>query len=857
VKRIDAVFSICLLALPAMAVGGVHAETAAVFAAVVWTLWGVQAWFCDGADGIEVSIPSLAFWLFGITCALQLIPLPGGLHWFLSPESAQIYQESRAALMGDANAASYWRPLSLHVDRTAISGLRWLGLGMFCVLIAYRRRGDRRWRDTLTYAVVALGLVMVAGFIQTGFGASNILFVYEPSASIQRFSTFVSPNHGAIFFGVASLVGLALAVRSFPDSRRRMTVGLIVGVGALVTLFEQGSVGATFGYLVGLCVLTIAVFGTLGPRHGSRQSKYFRRIVWILLVVVVAFPVIFGMAWWLAPEWTEAILAGTRAGDWIHSKAGTRLELIDAGTRLVAAFPVFGIGAGATGDVLPMYVDWGTVPPAEIPTIEMETLEWLFEFGLPVGVTGCILLSSYLVYLGRAVQRSSRLRYHLGFAIALLMAINTQFHFPWLSLGIAVPVLFVVETTSGLAAQKTVADGGMFRRGMLTIPKRLERFVWFGAGIVGLACVVAGFSAPENAQRPLSEPELQNALNRRPASHQLFVQVAEQRIQKEEQDAAKRTIQRAYELNPHARMELRRAEFMMRAGDQKAAVSGIERLFEPGRYKLPEATLSDWVERFIVPSLRTPQRLAAALSKAPGRFKKTAVEALRRQGGGGRGLELAMAFADQHPDSFEAYRMVVESALSLDRPVLAELWARRMINHGITAPSTSTNDPQTLLARALRAAGNDFEARQVALKHVQKTNEIPLQLGMLVISLSPTNPADSDKPWVGIVKKTLHQLCKSPEMRWTRRRCWLGRAWLDERQAKFSAAEHSYLRISRQSGKFGRAAKFYRRTDQCVKLNKRIDEWKARGVVSDEQGSRLENIAADCPDSTSNDTPTR
>ncbi len=844
------IFYFVLLALPALAVGGVHTSIVVVFAGLVWAFWGLMIWDRRGRKRtrLEVTVPSLAFWLFGAVCLLQIVPVPLFFHHFVSPESARVFEATAGVLTPDASLESWWRPMSMAVGETADRGLRWLALGMLAVVAAHRRARDREWRRTLWVATAVGGVVFLAGLVQTLADSGQILFVYEPEASIEPLSTFVSPNHGAVFFGLAALAAFALALRSFPDKRVETFAGALVGAAAAMAMFEQRSVGATFGFLLATGIVSSGAVRSFRTRWRLDSDTSIRRILLGVAVAVVVLPALVAAFWAWGPTSVQASLADTSFGTWLADKGRTRLELVRAGFDLVGDFPVAGIGAGATGDVVPMYIDWSVVNPASIPTIEVEPLEWLFQFGLPVGLVGGVLIASYLGFLGRDVRSSTRFRYVVGFGIATFFAVNSLMHFPWLALGTAVPAVFVIDWLAGRGGMRQPRERPWYRRGVVEVSRHFEMAVW------GATAVAAGFLTVVHFAGPAADlgQSVEQPMQRRPADAELSVRVADAFREAGRIDEAAAAMELAYQLEPHARMALRRAAFLARVDRTDEAVEWFARVFEPGRYALPGPQLKSWVRGFLVPSLREPEPVARALADAPLRIRELAVDEMRRQGGEGRGLDLAVALTGERPDSFAAYRLVVDSALELEQPLLAEMWARQLLDRDLDEAGADGRRGHLLLARALRAGGDKDGARRVVLQRVLDDERGGSErVGLMLIALAPNEPASASDRWGEATRLVLETHCRQPETRWKRHRCWQGRAWLDERNGDLESAEYGYLRLARTRGQYTRAARFYARTGQCTRLNEKADEWRTKATVDDDQDRRLEAIAEDCaaPDS--------
>ncbi len=343
--------------VPAGATLYVSALAAVAFAAVAVS---------RGRDGLVV--PLLAWALFGGAgvALVSSIPLPVGLGRLLSPRAVEL-----AALHPEA--APSFVPWSLDPTSSLLAALRLAAFGGLVTAAATLARRDgalQRLAGALSVSGVFLAVVALWGVVWGGevTGAGGLGFL----------SPYVNPNHLAnlLTLAVAASCGLALSA-SAPLVRLAWAA---FGVSSTVLLVATRSNGGVIGLAV-MALLFLVAAVRRRPR-GERSSGLFAVVAAMGAVVVLA----------MLEQWSEGF---DEAGEAAVGKSAIWPSVI----RLAGAHAWTGVGAGAFESAFPAFA-----PPRTMATFthpENLPLQWLTEWGAPLGLVGLLILGKTLVSLLR------------------------------------------------------------------------------------------------------------------------------------------------------------------------------------------------------------------------------------------------------------------------------------------------------------------------------------------------------------------------------------------------------------------------------------------------------------------------
>lgn len=325
--------------------------------------------------GQSLRVPLLAVPLGvgAVLCAVQLVPLPEGLLRVLSPEAASL-REFALEPLGLTGArpvslepSATWRELSKH--------LAYLLTFLAAVQVSRSRESRRRLLSVLAFTGAAVVLV---GMGHSLLGVSSLLgFRAWEHARPPLMTFFANPNHLAGFLGLASTVGVGLALTTRPRSKAlpfALAAG-VSGLGVVLSLSRGGIAFFVFGQ--GLLVLWLARQRreeSRGNLHGWTRST--AALMGLLAVLAVG-----------AYAVTDALWAEARSADSLEKLSQSKVSLWPMMARAASAFPVLGMGRGAFDAAFPRYQSEPN--PNTLTHPENAVLQALAEFGVP----GLLLLA--------------------------------------------------------------------------------------------------------------------------------------------------------------------------------------------------------------------------------------------------------------------------------------------------------------------------------------------------------------------------------------------------------------------------------------------------------------------------------
>ncbi len=842
---------VCVVIMGApVAVGSVHTEVVIGLAALSLIAWALRDSTESDRPSVgprAVSIPSLAFWLFALVSAIQLLPWPPLLHGLLDPTGHHLYQEGWRALFGDSTPPSTWRGSSLDPARTFDRGLRWLTLALAAGLGLERARRHEGWQTLARLALLAGLLVGAVGALQQWAGSDRVLFVYHPSVPLPGPTTFVSDNHAAAASGLASLAGFFLAFRT---PRRHPLEGILAGLAAiglmlLMSSFHSAGTTLAFSLATGLFLILFAGTRTAGAFVPVASIRSAMRAFGALLLAV---PAIGALVVASGPASWSAWLWNTHLGGWLQQKAATRFELVRASLEATGDFWLLGAGGGATERVLPPYVDWGVVPPATLSTIENEPVEWLFHYGLPAGLLGIALLLGYGWFLYRRYRPRPRFRYAAGLSLALYLAVLSQFHFPFVALGVSLPVVALLEALA-FPVKGEKLDGGerstrlSLERGLVVLGPRLRRTL---VGATGLGVIVFALghfafeldlSSLESDESP--PPDYEQLVAQVPADGDLYMHAA-LATDPSDRATAVRRASHAFEREPTAKMGIYAAHVHRRVGVEQRAFELYREVYGGEFRRVPLR----WITSFVLPDFSDPGRLAEILRRAPERGWRLAARQLRRASGPEAAVQFGLALYELRPESFHPHEILVDNYLRLDRAFLAETWVRQI---AADADPTDTRHERRLrlLVRVLLAQDKKEAARRELVDAFARSPVDNPELAGRLVELRPDPPADASGRAARALDRARGLLCGgdgggSPG------ECWQAEAWLHEHRGDHAKARAVYRGLSETRGDPRPLARYLSRRGACKELEQFADDWHLAVDRSETHRDALADLLTDC-----------
>ncbi|HEX4336107.1 MAG TPA: O-antigen ligase family protein [Polyangiaceae bacterium] len=416
-----------LLAAAAIAsvlgLGGLHWATVGPAVALALAA-GILA--IEAAPSPVLYRPAAVPLAFSAFTLLQAVPMPLALLRVLSPHAAEMW----AGAFPTEQTAAHWFPLTADPGATYIEAFKWLGYsGILAASIAIGARRGVRWTATLLFisAVVVGALTFAHGLL----GVHKVFGVYEPMFQATRWHTgpLLNPNNLAGYLNLGLLSGTGLLLSREPQLPR-IVVGLgvasLIGV-VVICASRAGLVALLFGLVVFVFYLR-RIFKARGQTMTIALKRRLVLSLGGLLVAAVLF-VFLGLS-----------------SDTLHELLDKNVEKLDVMTHvapLVKDYRWFGVGRGAFESVFPAYHVGATNVVYAQP--ENFVLQWIAEWGVPVGVLAIVALGVLLWHAQRSATRITNAGMWAG--LCALLAQNL------LDLGFEVP---------GLVFAGLIAAGSMW-----------------------------------------------------------------------------------------------------------------------------------------------------------------------------------------------------------------------------------------------------------------------------------------------------------------------------------------------------------------------------------------------------------
>ncbi|MFU8805021.1 MAG: tetratricopeptide repeat protein, partial [Bradymonadaceae bacterium] len=674
-----------------IAIGGVHSVVAAALVGVGLLAWALQLAqpgqsHGEGETGrVFFSIPSLGLWLFALLCLIQVLPLPPFFHSVLNPLGLEHFSSSWQAVFSSAEPSGL-RALSLDPSRTADYGLRWMALAIFAALAANMGFRSTLWRRLLWTMIIAGAAVWGIGLVQHFMDLDLFLGFYKAEIHITSTSTFVNKNHAAVFFGLVSLAAFALTMQEYRARPWQAIGASFAGTVALVVMATSDSDGTFLAYLLGLSFLVGAISLRMGlAQKAAARLRELQPAQWAALGTAVGVGMLF-IVFLIGPETFKVWFWESSFGEWLFDKGRVRYLMSKAAVLGGLDFWRLGGGAGSMELGLAPYLDWTELRAATVSTVENETADWFFSFGVLPTLLTCLLFSTGLYFSGRHLSHfEHRSRYIVVFSFAIFMLVIVFFHFPFLTLGISLP--FVVLFEGGISRRykkrrrKSEEDDKTVMPGHLSISRRAAWGLW---AVAAAASVLLGFlhfrayavdyDAVFSEDGGYDPAGVERIVRLQPTDSQLLTRLAIAARTEGDYARSAELAARAFEVRPTNRQLLFLARSRALAQDTSGAVEAYQELF--GDYASQHAR---WVNLFMLKDLRAPADRAAALQRASPLWWNPAARTIQKDEGLTAAVDFALELIDRHPDQAEAYLTVIDVYVRAQDPDLAELWARQLI----------------------------------------------------------------------------------------------------------------------------------------------------------------------------------
>jgi O-antigen ligase len=304
---------------------------------------------------------------FIVYVLVQIVPLPGGLMRFLSPETYHLYSYYS---FGNVR----FMAISLDRYKTVIELLKISALFTVFLISANRFRKSANLSLMMTFLVVAGFCLSVFALVQKASWNGKLFWFRELTPGGAPFGPFVNRNHFAGYIGMIIPLGMGLAFTS-GTKEKRILFGFL-SVMMAVALFFSLSRGGIVSFFAGVCLFSLLM---LRSRIQSKKAW----LILLFLSVVACYVLYLGI---------DPIVARFYATD---IKSEERLTVWAASLAAFRDFWPTGSGLGTFVNVFPLY------SPAGIKDIYEHAHNDYIELILETGVIGTVLLltfTSLLIY---------------------------------------------------------------------------------------------------------------------------------------------------------------------------------------------------------------------------------------------------------------------------------------------------------------------------------------------------------------------------------------------------------------------------------------------------------------------------
>ncbi len=770
--------AILVVASP-LAIGGVHAVTAAAIAAValVGLWWALIPRASTTTAPVPLSIPALFCGAMALFCLLQLVPLPTWLYGLVQP-AAFAEKQATFALMDPAVDLPGWHFFSVDPAATAGHAMKWLALAAACSLAAQvmsTRRGRTPW---LGWILITGGVVALAGTVQHLSGTPKILGFYEAEITARAVAPFVNRNHAATYYALMTLVGLFFAL----DHLRKAPGLSALGVGAatlgLFLCAAHGSDGALLALALGVAATgVLAITRTIG-QTSSRRALFMRVGLGVLVAATVA-------SVFLPDHWT---LGGEEEEDFFSaSSAEARVEMTRAALWATADFPL-GSGAGSVDRAMTRTLDWHRFGHSAVPTVENEPAEWVLTMGSPVAL---LALFVFGLLLFRTAPHLWRQRGRRGPAFAAVLfgflGVISLFHFPFFTLGISLVTLVAAEACldqrrDGLHLFRSPAAARLVALGLTAAL----------IGVVALRAVALSPGAEEDLD--VADPaRAARAVHLYPTDGALISALSLRAAADGDADRSLELARLAFTVRPHPQQEYLLARALARAGHREQAADTYASLLGEDRRRV--ALFNRARDRLHL-DLPEPALQARAMAQASPRNWWQYGRYLFREVHPLTAVEFALALVEVRRDHPEAHLLLIDLYHRWGQTELAEMYARALISLDLEDPDGISPAGLSELLDLLRRDRRPHEAVTIAHRAFLQGRGNPA-LARQVLPLLPDDPADHAERDTWLLEEALATGCQPPFEQGYRAVCWRGLGLRDEAQGDLESARRHFDRIFR------------------------------------------------------------
>jgi hypothetical protein len=405
-------FRLSLLALVVgvLGLGALHTEV------LVGITFGFAALLLLGAPKLgplrqPLMWPAAALAFATFWTGLSLLPLPSSLLKTLAYANYNVWQDAESVLTatranGSSELISLRYTLSLAPNQTWVELAKLLTyLAAYVTFAWFAARSQRRvW---IKFTVVAIGAFLaITVLLHPATHSTRVFGVYAPQTPLptSRLAPLLNVNHLSGFLNLAIFVGLGFVLaprnhgfgkteQALPNSLR-VVLGAAIALLALTVIWLGSRGGVASLVLGGSCVAALALWSKVTRKSGRvADSHSLGPALLVLAICVVGAAIV--------------LLASVdSAANELASKDVSKLTIFRHATATLRRYLWLGTGRGAFESVFPLdnpeQGHWVATHPENI------LLQWLIEWGAPVGVALLVIVVACLRHLLRALGRPSR-----------------------------------------------------------------------------------------------------------------------------------------------------------------------------------------------------------------------------------------------------------------------------------------------------------------------------------------------------------------------------------------------------------------------------------------------------------------
>ncbi|MCK4389262.1 MAG: O-antigen ligase family protein [Desulfobacterales bacterium] len=330
--------------------------------------------------------------LFVLIVLFQLIPLPGFLIRFISPNTADITESTRQALVAPNDVIGKgFGALSLYAYPTRNDLLKVLAYAAIFFLLIHHTRNRTRVNSLIITIILTGSFLSLYGLFEKLSGHNHIWWWKNAwhASGFRVFGTFINPDHFAFYLGlvIPLAFGFLYGMKTNRHGRRlvkkettlwqrfwgplieqeagtqkRILLAFSVGI-MLLTLIFTGSRAAIFSLATAFVFMATAVFLKTRKRH-------FAFLIGLACVIAFFYGYRIGF---------EPVVERFKALTFARLTMEGRLRYLQATLPIIAAFPVTGTGLGTFKYIYPKYNPEGF--PYGLSHLHNDWIELLAETG--------------------------------------------------------------------------------------------------------------------------------------------------------------------------------------------------------------------------------------------------------------------------------------------------------------------------------------------------------------------------------------------------------------------------------------------------------------------------------------------